>query len=125
MLIGIILGLIVAILVNAPIIWIVSKLNLGLHVKNFGSAIAAALVIAFVTWVITWVLGLVGISIGGGLVGAIVGLIVAAVVLMISDKLLSGLEVDGFVGAIIAAIGIGFVTWLITFVLSLLGAAFS
>jgi len=50
-------------------------------------------------------------------------LFAAAVVLLISDRILSGLEVDGFVGAIVAAIAIGVVHWLIAFVLGLLGLA--
>jgi putative membrane protein len=46
---------------------------------------------------------------------------VAAVILLISDRFLSGMEVNGFVGAIIAAIGIAFVTWLVSWLLDLLG----
>ena len=50
-------------------------------------------------------------------------MIVAAVVLLISDKFLPGMEVDGFVGAIIAAIAIGVVGWLVTWLLSVIGIA--
>jgi putative membrane protein len=59
------------------------------------------------------------------LIGAIVALIIAAVVLLISDRILSGLEVDGFVGAIIAAIAIAVVHWLVAFLLGILGLAFA
>ena len=97
---GAILNFVIALLISALVIWIVSKLNLGLTVRGYGAAIIAALVIAVVGGVILWLLGLLGITIGGGLLGAIVLLIVAAVVLMLSDKFVPGMEVKGFSGAI-------------------------
>ena len=87
------------------------------------SAIWAALVIAIVTAVLMWLLGLLGITIGGGWLGAIIALIIAAIVLMISDKFLSGMQVGGFGGAIIAAIAIGVVTWIVNWALGLFGIA--
>lgn len=57
----------------------------------------------------------------GGFWAALINLVVAAVVLMISDKFLPGMEVKGFGGAIIAALGIGVVGWLVTWGLSLFG----
>ena len=100
---------------------IVSRLNLGLSVTGFGAAIIAAIVIAVVGAAINWLLGLLGITIGGGLLGAIVYLVVAAVVLMISDKFVPGMKVNGFGGAIIAAIAIGVVSWLVAWFLGLFG----
>jgi putative membrane protein len=117
----IIVSTIIAIVVYAVVLWIVSKLNLGLTVRSFGSAILAAIVIAIVAAIITWLLGLLGISLGTGILGAIVALIVAAVVLLISDKFLPGLEVRGFGGAIIAAIAIAVIFWLISLLVGLLG----
>ena len=111
---GVIFSTIIALIVAAVVLLIVSRLNLGLTVKGFGAAIIAAIVIAVVAGVITWLLGLLGITIGGGLLGAIILLIVAAVVLMLSDKFVPGMEVKGFTGAIIAAIAIAVVTWIIS-----------
>jgi putative membrane protein len=119
----IIVGAIIAIVLNALVIWIVSKLNLGLTVRSFGSAILAAIVIAIVSWVIAWLLGLLGITIGAGILGAIITLIIAAVVLLLSDRFLPGLEVHGFGGAIIAAIAMAIIAWLIWLVLGALGLA--
>jgi putative membrane protein len=116
-----IVSFVVVLLVAALVIWIVSKLNLGLSVDSFMSAIWAALVIALITAVIMWLLGLLGISLSGGWLGAIIALIIAAVVLMISDKFLSGMQVKGFGGAIIAAIAIGVGHWLISWLIGLLG----
>jgi putative membrane protein len=107
--------------VAALVIFIVGKMNLGLTVKSFGSALIAALVIALVSGVLGWLLGLLGISFGTGLLAALVNLLVAAVVLMVSDKFLGGMEVHGFMGAIVAALAIGVVGWLVTWLLSLFG----
>ena len=74
----------------------------------------AAVVIALVAGVVVWGLGLFGITLTGGWLAAIVNLIVAALVLMIADKFLSGMEVHGFLGAIIAALAIGVVGWAVT-----------
>ena len=117
------LNIAVYLVVSAIVILIVGKMNLGLTVKSFGSAIMAALVIAIVGGLVVWGLGLFGITLTGGLLAAIVNLIVAALVLMIADKFLPGTEVHGFMGAIIAALAIGVVGWAVTWALSLFGIA--
>lgn len=108
-------------IVGAVIIFIVGKMNLGLRVNSFGSALMAALVIALVAGVIGWVFSFLGITLAGGWLAAIINLVVAALVLMISDKFLPGMEVHGFFGAIIAALATGVVGWLVTWALSLFG----
>jgi putative membrane protein len=117
--VDLLLALILGIIAYAVVIWIVGKLGLGMEVSGFGGAIVAAIVIAIVTAVVMWLLNLLGLTPGGGWLGAIISLIIAAVVLMISDRFVSGLRVNGFVGAIIAAIAIGIVTWLINWVIGL------
>jgi putative membrane protein len=94
-------------LISGFVIWIVGKLGLGLEVDGFGSAFIAAIVIAFVAGAITLLLGLAGIEFGEGLVGGIVHLLVSAIVLLISARLLRGLRVAGFTGALVASIAIG------------------
>jgi putative membrane protein len=122
---GALISAVIYLIVAALVIWIVAKLNLGLSVRGFGAAIMAAVIIAIVTAVVAWVLGLLGITLGGtGLLAAIIALIVAAVVLMISDRFVPGMEVHGFTGAIVAAIGIAVVGWLVSWVLGLLGITF-
>jgi len=118
---GTLISALIYLVVSAVVILIVGKLNLGLTVKSFGSAIMAAVVIALVAGLVVWGLGLFGITLTGGWLAAIVNLIVAALVLMIADKFLSGMEVHGFLGAIIAALAIGVVGWAVTWTLSLFG----
>lgn len=120
--VGLIVGIVIAALVSGFVIWVVAKLNLGLEVTGFAPAFIAAIVIAVVAGLITWFFGLFGITLGGsGLLGAIVSLITAAVVLMISGRIVPGLKVNGFVGALIAAVSIGVVAWLVNWVLGLFG----
>jgi putative membrane protein len=93
-------------------IWIVSKLKLGLHVDGFGSAFVAGMVIAVVAGILTWLLGIAGIPDSAGLIGGAVHLIISIIVLMISARLLPGLKVAGFTGALVASIAIGAFYWL-------------
>jgi putative membrane protein len=116
-----ILSFIIWLVVAAVVIWIVGKLRLGLTVRGFGSAIVAALVIAVISAVIGWLLGLLGITVGAGILGAIIALIIAAVVLLLSGRFVPGMEVRGFFGAIIAAIAIAVVSWIVYLLLGLLG----
>jgi putative membrane protein len=105
---------VIAIVVYAVVIYVVGRLNLGLSVANFQSALIAGAVIAVVAWLLNWLLvDVLNITFGGGFLGAILNLIVAAVVLMIADRFVAGMSVSGFVGALIAAIAIAVVAWLI------------
>jgi putative membrane protein len=116
-----ILNFILVLIVAAVVLMIVSRLNLGLSVSGFVPALIAALVIAVVGAVALWLLGLLGITFGGGFLGVIVFLVVAALVLMFSDRFVSGMKVNGFTGAIIAAIAIAVVYWLLSLLLGMLG----
>lgn len=118
---GTLISMLVYWVVAALVIFIVGKLNLGLQVKSFGAALLAALVIALVAGVLGWVFSLFGFTLGTGLLAALINLVVAALVLLISDKFLGGMEVHGFMGAIVAAIAIGAVGWGVTWLLSLFG----
>ena len=112
-----IIGLIVAIVIAAIVIWIVGKIGLGMEVSGFGGAIIAAIVIGIVTWVINWLLfDVLKLTINPGLFGAIILIVVAAVVLLISGRFVSGLKVNGFLGAIVAAIAMGVVYWLLSLI---------
>ena len=113
------IGFVITLVIAALVIWIVGRLGLGMEVDSFMSAIIAALVIAIVTWVVMWILSLFGLSMGTGWLGAIVALVVSAIILMISDKFVSGMKVNGFVGAIIAAISIGVVQWILAWIIGL------
>ena len=108
-------------LISGLVIWVVSKLGLGLEVDGFANAFIAAIVIAMVGGLVDWLLGVLGITIGGGWLGAIAHFIIGAIVLLIGDRLLEGLRVAGFVGALIAALAIAVIDFLLgLFLLALL-----
>lgn len=107
LLITIIIGLI-----SGSIIWLVGKLRLGLEVNGFGSGVIAGIAIAFLAGIITVILGLAGIDFGEGLVGGIVHLFISAIILLVSSKILPGLKVKRFAGALVASIAIGALYWL-------------
>ncbi len=114
-LVGLIAGILIATVVAGALIWVISKLKLGLEVKNFGWAMLAGLLIGFFTNIIMNVIPEFGQA--GNFV---VRLIVAAVVILACGKLLKGLTVNGFKGALLAALAIAVINFLI---LLLQGAA--
>jgi putative membrane protein len=118
--VSLLIGIVIGGLISGFVIWVVGKLGLGLEVNGFDSAFIAAIVIAIVGGIINWLLGVLGITIGGGWFGGLIHLIVAAIVLMVSDRLLKGFRVAGFAGALIAAVAIGVVYWLLGWVVGLL-----
>ncbi len=112
-LIGLLIGTVVVGLVGGVLVWIVSSLGWGLHVDGFGAAFISAIVIAVVSNVVIWLLGSLGLLVANvGLFGALINLIVSAVILLIADRFVAGLQVNGFGGAIIAALGFGVLQWL-------------
>lgn len=121
-LLGTLLGLVIVVILNALVIYIVGRLGLGMTVAGFGAAIITALVIGVVSWLVNWLIGLLGFTFlnNPGLIGAIIALIISAIVLMISDRFVAGMKVDGFGGAIIAAIAIGVVYWVVAWLVNLI-----
>ncbi|KAA9131554.1 phage holin family protein [Marinihelvus fidelis] len=111
-LIGAIIAIAIAAVVSGVVIWVVSKLNLGLKVDGFGAAIIAGLVIGILSW-------LVGMFVPGltGIVGAIINLVIAAAVIYLAGSMLKGLTVNGFGGAFIAAVAIALIQFLLAILL--------
>ena len=108
--------LVIASPIYALIIWLVGKLRLGLEVKGIGAAFLAALVIVFLNSLVTLLLGAIGITLEGDLLAFIIQLIIAALILMIADRIVKGFYVKGYKGALLAALAIAAVGWLISWV---------
>lgn len=120
--IGVLVGIVLAGLVSGVIIWIVGRLGLGLVVSGFVPALLAAFVIAILSGAITWLLTTLGLNVEGGIVGGIIHLLIAALVILLSSRIVPGIMVQGPVGAVVAALAIGAVGWLINAVLGLFSA---
>ena len=116
---GTLVGILIGIVLYALAIWLVGRLGLGLTVSGFGPAVVAAVVISVVSWLVIWLLGILGLGLSGFL-GAVINLVIAALVLMFAGNMVKGLKVKGFVPALIAAVAIGVVSWLINGVIGLL-----
>jgi len=97
--VGLVIGILIGAVISGVIIWIVSKLNMGLSVDSFGWAMLAGLLIGVITTLITQFVPNLN-----GIVGAVVHLIVSAVVILLAGKAFSGVKVDGFSGALLAAV---------------------
>lgn len=100
-------------LISGFVIWVVSKLNFGLEVNGFVSAFIAAIIIAMVGGLVNWLLSVLGLSIDGSWLDGIVHFVIGAIILVISDRLYQGIRVAGFVGALIDAIAIGVVHFIL------------
>jgi putative membrane protein len=107
-LLGLIIGIAISAVVSGLIIWIVSKLGMGLHVDNFGWAMLAGLLIGLATNLIMQV-----VPAGNDIVHIVVNLVVSAAVIFACGSLLKGMTVDGYGGALIAAVAIAVVGFLL------------
>ncbi len=115
--IGIIAGVVLYVVVSGVIIWTVSKFNLGLHVESFAWAMAAGALIGVATNVIMNV-----IPANNDILHLVTNLVVSALVIYACGALLKGMTVKGYGGALLAAVGIAVVSYLL--VLIVLGGAF-
>lgn len=97
--IGLVIGVLISAVISGFIIWLVSKFNIGLTVDNFGWAMLAGLFIGFFTNLIMQFL-----PGQGGIVTAVVQLLVAAAVIVAAGKVFSGVKVEGYSGALVAAV---------------------
>ena len=118
-LIALLIILVIASPIYALIIWLVGKLRLGLEVSGFGAAFLAALVIVLLNSLVILLLGAIGITLEGDLLAVILQLVIAALFLMIADRIVKGFFVNGYKGALLAALAIAAVGWLIDWVVNL------
>ncbi len=109
--IGAVIGVVIGALISGAVLWIVGKLRLGLTVESFGSAVLAGLLIGLLTSI---AVALIGDP--GGWIGAVINLVIAAIVILFAGKALKGLSVDGFAGALLAALAIAAIYWLLNLV---------
>jgi len=118
---NVLIVVVIASIVCGLVIWTVSSLNLGLAVRGFVTAYIAAIVITIIGVAIRFVLTTMGVPALGGIIGFVERLIVSVVVLMLADKMLPGLTVRGFKGAIVAALAISVINWILSLFLTAMG----
>lgn len=111
--IGLIIGILIAAVVSGLIIWLVSKLNIGLSVDSFGWAMLAGLFIGAITNLLNHLVP--GMN---DILTMVIHLVISAGVILLAGKLFSGVKVNGFKGALIAAVAIVVVGFVLTLVLA-------
>ena len=117
--IGIIIGALVGAIFSGLVLWVVGKLGWGIEVDGFGPAYLAAVIIAILSAVVHWIWQAVfNYTPPAGLAGAVSNLLVAAILLQFVGGRIKGLRVKGFSGAIIAALAVAAVAWVIGLVLT-------
>ncbi len=105
---GLVFGILIGALISGAVIWLVGKINLGLKVDNFGWAMIAGVLIGLLTTIVmSFIPG------GEGVVGFLVRLVISAGAIYVGGQVLKGLHVEGFKGAVIAALAIAAVYFLI------------
>jgi putative membrane protein len=103
-------------LVSALAIWVVALLGLGIETKGFGTAVIAAAVLGLVDAILRPILTVLALP----LIVVTLGLfwfVLNGVMLLLVGALVPGFKVKGVVGAVIAALLIGFASSIIRYVL--------
>lgn len=111
--VGLIIGILIGAVISGAIIWLVSKLNVGLSVDSFGWAMLAGLFIGTLTNLFNHMLP--GMN---ELITMVVHLLISAGVILLAGKLFSGVNVKGFKGAVIAALAIAVVGFVLALLLA-------
>ena len=117
--VGLIIGILIAAVISGVIIWLVSKLNIGLSVDSFVWAMAAGLFIGMLTNAFNQLVP--GMN---EIVTMVIHLLISAGAILLAGKAFKGVNVNGFKGALIAAIAIAVVGFVLALLLAgLIGGA--
>ena len=116
--VGIVLGTLVGAVFSGLIIYFVGRMGWGIEVDGFRAAFLAAIIIVVLSAVVQFIWSLVGYEAPAGLPGAIINAVVTALFLQFAGDRLAGLRVKGFSGALIAALSIGAVVYLLGWLIS-------
>ena len=111
--VGLIIGILIGAVISGAIIWVVSKLNVGLSVNSFGWAMLAGLFIGALTNVFNQLLP--GMN---EVITMVIHLVISAGVILLAGNLFSGVNVKGFKGALIAAVAIAVVGFVVALLLA-------
>jgi uncharacterized membrane protein YvlD (DUF360 family) len=106
------IGVLLAAIVSGSIIWFIGKMKLGLEVDNFGWAMLAGILIGFFT---NLIMNLIPTT--DGIIRLMINLVITAAVIFGSGALLRGMTVNGYSGALIAAVSIAVINYLLTLLL--------
>lgn len=105
-------GFLITLLVTALSLLILSRLNLGLEIENTGTALIAALVLGLLNATLRPILGFLAFPITLLTLG-LFAIVLNALILYITAALVEGFRLRSFLSAIVIAILLGILNWLI------------
>ena len=111
-----VISFLVTLLVTALSLLILSRLNIGLEVDDIGTAIIAALVLGLLNATLRPVLGFLAFPLTFLTLG-LFAIVLNAIVLYITAALVEGFHIKNFLTAILAAVLLGILNWLIFLVI--------
>ena len=119
--IGLVIGTLIGAVISGAIIWLVSKLNIGLSVDSFGWAMATGVFIGMLTN------GFNQLFTGmNEVITMVVHLLISAGAILLAGKAFNGVNVKGFKGALVAAVAIAVVGFgLVLLLAGIIGGAAS
>ncbi len=107
-------------LLNALLIWLIGKLGVGMEVDGFGPAFLTAILMAVFSVITHLIWGLLNFSPEAGWSGFVSNLVASAGSLLVAGGIVKGLRVKGFLGAVLAVLGMTGVSWLAAWLLNLI-----
>jgi len=99
-------------LVSALALWLVARIVPGIEVRDFGAALLATIVIAIVNWLIGPILRFLAWPITFPTLG-LFKLVINAILLKLASMFSPGFRVRGFLDAIIGALLLTVLEWLL------------
>ena len=107
-------------LLNALLIWVIGKLGVGMEVDGFGPAFLTAILMAVFSVITHLIWNLFNFTPGTGWSGFITNLVASAGSLLVAGGIVKGLRVRGFLGAVLAVLGMTGVSWLAGWLINLI-----
>lgn len=118
--ISIIVGTLIGALFSGLIIYLIGRMGWGIEVDGFRPAYLAAIIIAVLSALTQFLWSLIGFESDlTGIYGAILNAVYTALFLQFAGNRLQGLRVHGFSGALIAAVIMGAIVYLLGLLVSL------
>jgi putative membrane protein len=105
---------IVSVLVTALAVLLASKVVPGLRVKSFGSAVFFAVVLGLLNFFLVkllWILSIPFIVVTFGLGILVVGFVINCFLFWLADKVVDGVEADGFGAVVLGSAMTSLATW--------------
>ena len=107
-------------LLNALLIWVIGKLGVGMEVDGFGPAFLTAILMAVFSVITHLIWNLLNFAPEAGWSGFVTNLVASAGSLLAAGYVVKGLRVKGFLGAVLAVLGMTGVSWLAAWLIGLI-----